>query len=122
MNKLARTLVVAAFAVLSVNCAAVQGEEPEELASSSAELTTAPRLGAGTRTKLASIPAAENQLFTSTDRLLITGDTGIFEIKQKSGGGWEASVVKGAQSSCRFGGIAESRGTLYVNCYSGSSS
>jgi hypothetical protein len=59
--------------------------------------------------------AAENQLFTSTGRLLVTGDDGIFEILRSGRSSRLQAVHSGEQ--CKFGGLTEMAGTLYANCY-----
>lgn len=111
MNKLAWIL-----ALLCIHCADVD----DELASSTSELVSAlPDLSNGTKRNLAQMWGAENLLFTSAGKLLVTGDKGVFELKPKGDGEVERITLIGEQKSpsCAFGGITEARGTLYVNCY-----
>lgn len=59
--------------------------------------------------------AAENQLFTSTGRLLVSGDDGIFEVLRTGGSSRLQAVHTG--EACKFGGLTELYGTVYANCY-----
>lgn len=62
------------------------------------------------------IAAAENQWFTSSGRLLVSGDEGIYEIVVDAHGGHSARALQQGQD-CQFGGMTELHGTLYANCY-----
>jgi hypothetical protein len=72
-------------------------------------------LGPGAKTKLADVVAAENQVSTGDGRLFVTGDEGIFELV--AGGAGVTKVTRAPKQDCKFGGIVESRGVLYANCY-----
>lgn len=61
------------------------------------------------------IPNAENLVFTSTGRLLVTSDDGIFEIVKDAEAYRSRPLHTG--ETCWFGGIVEVAGTLYANCY-----
>lgn len=62
------------------------------------------------------IVAAENQTFTSTGRLFVSGDDGIYEIARDPSGLYTRHTVH-AGEDCAFGGMVERAGTLYANCY-----
>jgi hypothetical protein len=69
----------------------------------------------GKKTVLTKLTAAENQTYTSDNRLFVTGEGGIFEIVADANG--NVTVVQRApKQSCGFGGIVEASGVLYVNC------
>jgi len=69
-----------------------------------------------TQTLVEGIKSIENQLFTKSGRLLVTGDEGIFEIVVGAGGDYQAKPVHTGET-CWFGGITEYRDTVYANCY-----
>jgi hypothetical protein len=58
---------------------------------------------------------AENQLFTSTGRLLVSGDDGIFEVIRSASSSRLQAIHTG--EPCAFGGLTEMNGTVYANCY-----
>lgn len=65
---------------------------------------------------LATVVSAENQTYTSDNRLFVTGDQGIFElIVQANGSVVSVQLIK--NSGCAFAGIVEIKRTLYANCY-----
>ena len=67
------------------------------------------------KTKLATVSAAENQIYTNDGRLFVTGGNGIFEIVGGANG--DATVIERMpKQTCGFGGIVEASGVLYVNC------
>lgn len=68
-----------------------------------------------TTKKIASIVSAENQVYTSDNRLFVTGRDGIFEIIANPDG-TIGTVERAPKQSCDFGGITEAAGTLYANC------
>lgn len=73
-------------------------------------------LSSGSRTTLVDgITAAENLLFTSDDRLLATGNDGVFEVRRDAAGEATAELLVTA-SPCNFLGITEANGFVYVNC------
>lgn len=71
--------------------------------------------------KLADVVAAENQTYTSTNRLFVTGDRGIFEIIVDANGETK-TIERASGQDCAFGGIVEMAGVIYANCYGGGSS
>jgi hypothetical protein len=76
----------------------------------------------GTRETLVdSIASIENSAFTATGRLFVTGDDGIYEITRDATG-TPGATVRAASNGCKFAGIAETHGVLYVNCYDGTNS
>jgi hypothetical protein len=72
------------------------------------------------RTLVDGIVAAENQLFTSTGRLFVSGDEGVFEIVIQASAYTARKLPTAVE--CQFGGLTEYAGTLYANCYDGSDS
>ncbi|HKP56543.1 MAG TPA: hypothetical protein VJV78_07485 [Polyangiales bacterium] len=71
---------------------------------------------AAPKTLIEGIKAAENQLFTSTGRLFISGDEGIFELVRGPDGSLQKTALHTGES-CFFGGLTEQAGTIYANCY-----
>jgi len=71
----------------------------------------------GTRETLVdSIASIENSMFTQSGRLFVTGDDGVYEITRDATGAAKATAwASGA--GCKFAGMAEVNGVLYVNCY-----
>lgn len=95
-------------------------ETPESDVASSeqdAQLRSTYRaLSSGTRSTLVDgITAAENLLFTSDGRLLVTGNDGVFEVRRDAAGEATAELLVTA-SPCNFLGITEVNGTVYANC------
>jgi hypothetical protein len=82
-----------------------------------AALTLEPAALSGGRARplVEDIPTAENLLFTSTGRLFVSSDGGIFEIVQD--GSSYRSIPRHRGETCAFGGMVEVSGTLYANCY-----
>ena len=78
--------------------------------------STTPPVSKPTKTKLTDLKTAENQVYTSDNRLFVTGNGGIFEIVARSAS--DVSIVDHTpkQRNCDFGGIVELSGVLYVNC------
>jgi hypothetical protein len=115
-----RFLRLLTLSMALTGCAAeLEGEEEELELDVQEQALTSESLASGTRTTIASVIGAENQLFTSTGRLFVTGDKGIYELKKKPDGTFERIVAAPEQKSpfCQFGGITEARGLLYANCY-----
>lgn len=82
----------------------LRGEAPlENLASGRREIL------------VGNIPAAENQLFLSDGRLLVSGDKGLYALVREGSSVTAKNLVPSAP--CAFGGIAEARGVVYANCY-----
>jgi hypothetical protein len=87
----------------------------------SSPFASATALAKPTKTTLASVPSAENQTYTTTNRLFVTGDKGIYEVVPTANK--TATLIERApKQSCAFGGIVETFGYLYVNCSGGGSS
>jgi hypothetical protein len=74
-------------------------------------------LACATRTTLVEgVASAENLLFTSTGRLFVSGDDGIYDVVRGTDGG--ASLVPlVVGQTCHFAGMTEMSGTIYANCY-----
>lgn len=71
----------------------------------------------GTReTVVTGITAAENIMFSTTGRLYVSGDDGVFELVRDSAQKMVATV-RATADSCKFGGMAEYANTLYAVCY-----
>lgn len=66
---------------------------------------------------LATVISAENQTYTSDNRLFITGDEGIFELVPTPKGDSASSLKRAEKQSCAFGGIIEVKRVIYANCY-----
>ncbi|MET0285850.1 MAG: hypothetical protein ABW352_15320 [Polyangiales bacterium] len=113
-----RFLRLLALSIALAGCAAELEGEEEDLDVQEQALS-GDSLSSGTRTTIASVIGAENHVFTSTGRLFVTGDKGIYELKKKSDGTFDRIVAAPEQKSpfCQFGGITEARGLLYANCY-----
>ena len=113
-------LVLAAISFASSACTSELGEAPPEGEGMGAGLAAydvdPASLRRGRRELLVEGPvAAENQLFTSSGRLLISGDEGIFELLREAGRSRLQPLIKG--EACAFGGLTELAGTVYANCY-----
>lgn len=65
---------------------------------------------------VANIPTAENLLFLSDGRLLVTGDKGLYLLSRSASGKVEAKNLKPSEP-CAFGGLVEVGGVVYANCY-----
>jgi hypothetical protein len=90
--------------------------EPSALASAALTNESA-TLCCGTRTTLVEgIPAAENLMISSDQRVFVTGDEGVYVLLRGNDGSLRADKLV-APDKCAFGGITELRGTLYANCY-----
>lgn len=70
----------------------------------------------GTKTRLVTIPDAENLLFTPAGRLFVSGGTNVYEIG-KSGSTYIATAL--LAGSCNFTGLALRGEVLYANCFDG---
>ena len=70
----------------------------------------------GSKTRLVTIPDAENLLFTPGGRLFVSGGTNVFEIG-KSGSTYTATPL--LDGSCNFTGLALRGEVLYANCFDG---
>jgi hypothetical protein len=116
-----RTFLLACLVAVAPACASEdEDQELEPLAQTTQAVTNVgPSLANGVRTTIASVTGAENQVFTSTGRLFVTGDKGIYELRKQADDTFELIVRASEQKSpfCQFGGITEARGALYANCY-----
>ena len=109
-------------------CAPAGSDEPSEERSAPAVSSAASALllSATRETLVDGIAAAENSVFTSSGRLFVSGDDGVYEIT-RDGKGAHATVRAAAEHAagrsspgpCKFAGMAEARGVLYANCYDG---
>jgi hypothetical protein len=104
----------------AIGCSSAVESGTDDTPSSSTE--TAALLAGGSReTLVESIAAIENSMFTSTNRLFVTGDDGVYEIVRDTAKAARATV-RAAANGCKFAGITETHGVLYVNCYDGTNS
>ncbi|MET0340572.1 MAG: hypothetical protein ABW252_06200 [Polyangiales bacterium] len=106
----------ASLAVLAA-CASAHAEPPHARAQAASAAGSLAALARGTRTVLVSdIPTAENVLFLSDGRLLVSGDKGLYHLTRDASGKISAQNLV-PNAPCAFGGIAEARATVYVTCY-----
>lgn len=70
----------------------------------------------GSKTRLVTIPDAENILFTPAGRLFVSGGTNVFEIGKSSSSYSATPLLAG---SCNFTGLALRGEVLYANCFDG---
>ncbi|WP_370261972.1 hypothetical protein [Limnobacter sp.] len=68
-------------------------------------------------TPLATIPDAENLIFSNDGRLFVSGGRNVYEVLQKPDASFEAKAL--ASEECNFTGLAIARNTLYANCGDG---
>jgi sugar lactone lactonase YvrE len=125
-----QTSLCAVLSLAALGCAETQADPGAELGTdptleeasatgplSRSEATRAPALAGGTRTTLVEgIASAENLFITSDARLFVSGDEGVYHVARQADGTMRADNLLPAPD-CRFGGITEARGTLFVNCY-----
>jgi hypothetical protein len=109
------------LALSSLGACANELEPLPPVDDQSAELAGARDLSRGKRRTLVdNVVAAENQLFTSSGRLFVSGDEGVFEV-EKQGTRYSARKLS-TSVTCQFGGLTDYAGTLYANCYDGTDS
>jgi hypothetical protein len=90
--------------------------------ASSADTGSAGPAGSGslacsTRETLAEgVISAENLLFTSTGRLLVSGDEGIFELARGPDGAMTLATLQPG-GACKFAGMVQVGDVIYANCY-----
>jgi len=89
-------------------------DSPDPVAVTPASLCVAS--SCGSKTRLVTIPDAENLLFTPAGRLFVSGGTNVFEIG-KSGTSYTATPL--LDGSCNFTGLALRGEVLYANCFDG---
>ena len=65
--------------------------------------------------KLASVPDAENQLFTPDGRLIVTGGDGVYEVK-RSGSAFVAERIASDVPGCNHTGLAQIGAWLFSPC------
>lgn len=70
----------------------------------------------GSKTRLVTIPDAENLLFTPSGRLFVSGGVNVYEIT-KSGSNYNATPL--LDGTCNFTGLALRGEVLYANCFDG---
>ncbi|HJV61479.1 MAG TPA: hypothetical protein VJ743_11080 [Albitalea sp.] len=66
--------------------------------------------------KIATIPDAENQLFTPDGRLIVTGGNGVFEIKRPGNGFVAESISAEVSGSCNYTGLAQIGDWIFTAC------
>ena len=66
--------------------------------------------------KIATIPDAENQLFLSDGRLVVTGGTGVFEIVKTSSGYAAQPLPAEVAAGCNYTGLAQIGGWVFTAC------
>lgn len=96
-----------------------EGAEADRVlrAEATAAAPSLPNFARGTREVLVEgIVSAENSLFTSSGKLLISGDEGIYDLRRDAGGRISANNVR-AGEPCKFGGMAQLGSYVYANCY-----
>ena len=65
--------------------------------------------------KIATVPDAENQLFTSDGRLIVTGGDGVFEIK-RTATGYSAERIASEAGTCNHTGLAQMGAWVFTAC------
>ncbi|HEX4340726.1 MAG TPA: hypothetical protein VH062_32685 [Polyangiaceae bacterium] len=105
---------------LGAGCSS-SAEADDAKAGATASTDSALLVGGSRETVIDSIASIENSMFSTTGRLFLTGDDGVYEVTRDATGALHATV-RAASSGCKFAGIAETRGVLYVNCYDGTNS
>ena len=91
-------------------------EDSPDVAASPNVATLCVASSCGSKTRLVTIPDAENLLFTPAGRLFVSGGTNVFEIG-KSGSTFTATPL--LDGSCNFTGLALRGEVLYANCFDG---
>lgn len=71
----------------------------------------------GVATVLATVPDAENLLFTPAGRLFVSGGTNVFEVVRTGAAAVELTAL--AADDCNFTGLAQRGDTLYAACGDG---
>jgi hypothetical protein len=66
--------------------------------------------------KLVTLPDAENQLFTPDGRLIVTGGTGVFEIRRNATGYQADAAVADVNGTCNFTGLAQIGDWVFTAC------
>jgi hypothetical protein len=66
--------------------------------------------------KIATVPDAENQLFTPDGRLIVTGGTGVFEIKRTGAGPVAEAASADVNGACNFTGLAQIGDWVFTAC------
>jgi hypothetical protein len=62
------------------------------------------------------VASAENLLFTTTGRLFVSGDDGIFELTISGGAAPSLRTIE-PKGACRFAGMVQLGDVIYANCY-----
>ncbi len=71
----------------------------------------------GSKTRLVTIPDAENLLFMPAGRLFVSGGVNVYEITRSGDGSFSATPL--LAGSCNFTGLALRGEVLYANCFDG---
>jgi hypothetical protein len=66
--------------------------------------------------KIATVPDAENQLFTPDGRLIVTGGTGVFEIKRAGSSYVAEAIVTDVSGTCNHTGLAQIGAWVFTAC------
>ena len=105
--------VISGLLVLTFGLAACQNS-PDPNPIDAANLCVAS--ACGSKTKLLTIPDAENMLFTPAGRLFVSGGLNVYEVT-RDGPGYRATAL--LDGSCNFTGLAVRGEVLYANCFDG---
>lgn len=108
----ARSSPLAALLLLALGLAGCE-DSPDP---STATQTLCVASACGTKTRLVTVPDAENLLFTPSGRLFVSGGVNVYEIT-RSGTGYAATPL--LDGSCNFTGLALRGEVLYANCFDG---
>lgn len=66
--------------------------------------------------KIATIPDAENQLFTPDGRLVVTGGTGVFEVVKNGSGYAAVQAAAEVSGTCNYTGLAQVGDWVFTAC------
>jgi hypothetical protein len=73
-------------------------------------------------TLVTDIVNVENQLFSASGRLYVSGDDGVFELRREGAASALTATRLVHVDGCKFGGMSERAATLYAACYDGTHS
>ena len=113
---LRRAMLGAVFAAVGVSACGGGSEGPDGNAATVDPATLCVSSSCGEKTRLLTIPNAENTLFTPDGRLFVSGGSNVYEIGRDTSG-WQAAPLY--DGSCNFTGLAQRGQTLYAACEDG---